>query len=140
METGGVTTWWPKKIRRNAKAALTRPTLEVSEALHNVEKAYNDLVIKHEEYTTLIDDDTDFDEAERWMEDCQGSFMTYLMRGKEYLEKLVSQEKVTLENGADKGKEKTANNQTGISIMQTGQGGQGGYILNFVDYVSEHWM
>ena len=95
-----------KKIRRNAKAALTRcgnwlcnivevkrPTSEVSEALQNVEKAYNDLVIKHEEYTTLIDDDTDFDEAERWMEDCQGSFMTYLMRGKEYLEKLVSQEK-----------------------------------------------
>ena len=130
-----------KKIRRNTKADLTRcgnwlsnivevkrPASEVREALDNVEKANNDLVIKHEEYTTFIDDDTDFDKAERWMENYQGSFMIYAMRAKKYLESLVSQEKQTLENGADKG---TANqpNVTGIPTMQSGVVGVSGSSL-----------
>ena len=137
-----------KKIRRNAKAALTRsgnwlnnivevkrPASEVRDALDNVEKAYNDLVIKHEDYTKCIDDDTEFDEAEGWMEDCQGSFMNYVMRGKEYLESLVSQENKTLENGSDKctEKEKTASNQpniTGIPNMQIGLDGVSGGSLD----------
>ena len=137
-----------KKIRRNAKAALTRsgnwlnnivevkrPASEVRDALDNVEKAYNDLVIKHEDYTKCIDDDTEFDEAEGWMEDCQGSFMNYVMRGKEYLESLVSQENKTLENGTDKctEKEKTASNQpniTGIPNMQIGLDGVSGDSLD----------
>ena len=51
-----------KKIRRNAKAALTRcgnwlsnivevkrPAPELREAVDNVEKAYTNLVIKHED-------------------------------------------------------------------------------------------
>ena len=127
-----------KKTRTNAKAALTRsgnwlnslvevkrPASEVRDALDNVEKAYNHLVIKHEDYTKCIDDDTEFDEAEGWMEDCQSYFINYIMRGKEYLESLVSQEKKTLENGADNGteNEKTASNQpniAGIPTMQTG--------------------
>ena len=77
-----------KKIRRNAKAALTRcgnwmnnvievkrPGSEVRDALDKVEKAYNELVVKHEDYTKLIDDDVQFEEAENWMEGCQDSFM-----------------------------------------------------------------
>ena len=77
-----------KKIRRNATAALTRcgnwlnnvievkrPGSEVRDALDKAENAYNELVVKHEDYTKLIDDDTKFEEAETWMEDCQGSFM-----------------------------------------------------------------
>ena len=94
-----------KKIRRNAKAALARcgnwlnnvievkrPGSEVRDALDKVEKAYNELVVKHEDYTKLIDYDTKFEEAENWMEECQGSFMNYVMRAKMYFESLVSQE------------------------------------------------
>ena len=100
-----------KKIRRNAKAALTRcgnwlnnvievkrPGSEVRDALDKVEEAYNELVFKHEDYTRLIDDDTQFEEAENWMEGCQDSFMTYVMRAKMYFESLVSQENQTLES------------------------------------------
>ena len=123
-----------KKIRRNAKAALTRcgnwlnnvievkrPESEVRDALDKVEKAYNELVVKHEDYTKLIDDDTQFEEAENWMEGCQDSFMTYVMRAKMYFESLVSQENQTLENNATT--EKTASkepNPVGISSMQSG--------------------
>ena len=64
-----------KKIRRNAKAALTRcgnwlnnvieverPGSEVRDALDKVQKAYDELVVKHEDYMKLIDDDTKFEE------------------------------------------------------------------------------
>lgn len=123
-----------KKIRRNAKAALTRcgnwlnnvievkrPGSEVRDALDKVEKAYNELVVKHEDYTKLIDDDTKFEEAENWMEVCQGSFMNYVMRAKMYFESLVSQENQTLESNATT--EKIASNEStsnGISSMQSG--------------------
>ena len=123
-----------KKIRRNAKAALTRcgnwlnnvievkrPGSELRDALDKVEKAYNELVVKHEDYTKLIDDDTEFEEAENWMEGCQDSFMNYVMRAKMYLESLVSQGNQTLENNAIT--EKIASkeqNPVGISSMQSG--------------------
>ena len=123
-----------KKIRRNAKAALTRcgnwlnnvievkrPGSEVRDALDKVEKAYDELVVKHEDYTKLIDDDTKFEEAENWMEECQGSFMNYVMRAKMYLESLVSQENQNLESNA--ATEKITSNESipiGISSMQSG--------------------
>ena len=72
-----------KKTRRNAKSSFTRcgnwltnivdvkrPESEVRDALSKVEEAYNDLVVKHENYTTLLDDDEEFEEAEIWMNDC----------------------------------------------------------------------
>ena len=68
----------------------------------------------------IIDDDAKFEEAEIWMNECQGSFMNYVMQAKMYLDSLSSQEKQTLENGEDK--EKTASNQSsmiGISNMQS---------------------
>ena len=102
-----------KKIRRNAKAALTRcgnwlnnvievkrPGSEVRDALDKVEKVYDELVVKHEDYTKLIDDDKKFEEAEIWMEECQGYFMNYVMRAKMYLESLVIQENQNLESNA----------------------------------------
>ena len=105
-----------KKIWRNAKAALTRgprgcnwlnnvievkrPGSEVRDALDKVEKAYDELVVKHEDYTKLIDDDTKFEEAENWMEECQGSFMNYVMRAKMYFASLVSKENQNLEFNA----------------------------------------
>lgn len=121
-----------EKIRRNAKAALTRsgnwlnnvievkrPGSEVRDALNKVEKAYDELVVKHEDYTKLIDDDTKFEEAENWMEECQGSFMNYVMRAKMYLESLVSQENQNLESNAatEKSNELIP---IGISSMQSG--------------------
>ena len=54
------------------------------------------------------------------MNDCQASLMNYVTRAKTYLESLVSQEHLTLENEADKGK--TGSNQTsmvGIPSMQS---------------------
>ena len=122
-----------KKARRNEKSTFTRsgnwltnivdvkrPESEVRDTLSKVEEAYNDLVVKHENYTTLIDDDEDFEEAESWMNECQGSFMNYVMRAKMYLDSLVSPEKQTLQNGEDK--EKTASSQSsmiGMSNMQS---------------------
>ena len=122
-----------KKARGNAKSTFTRsgnwlthivdvkrPESEVRDALSKVEEAYNDLVVKHENYTTLIDDDNDFEEAESWMNECQGSFINYVMRAKMYLDSLVSPEKQTLQNGEDK--EKTASSQSsmiGMSNMQS---------------------
>lgn len=82
-----------KKIRRNAKAALTRsgkwlinpieaqrPGSEVRETLSETEESYKDLVVKHEDHTKLIDDDVNFEEAKSWMEKCQDTFMTYVMQ------------------------------------------------------------
>lgn len=100
---------------------VKRPGSEVRDALDKVEKAYNELVVKHEDYTKLIDDDTKFEEAENWMEVCQGSFMNYVMRAKMYFESLVSQENQTLESNATT--EKIASNEStsnGISSMQSG--------------------
>ena len=114
-----------KKTQRNAKSTFTRcgnwltnivevkrPESEVRDALSKVEEAYNDLVVKHENYTTLIDDDAKFEEAEIWMNGCQGSFMNYVMQAKMYLDSLVSQKKQTLENNEDK--EKTSSNQSSM--------------------------
>ena len=95
---------------------VNRPGSEVRDALDKVENAYNELVVKHEDYTKLIDDDTKFEEAETWMEDCQGSFMNYVMRAKMYFESLVSQEKQTLESGATT--KKTASNEQTRSEFQ----------------------
>ena len=122
-----------KKTQRNAKPTFTRcgnwltnivdvksPESEVRDALSKVEEAHNDLVVKHENYTTLIDDDAEYEEAEIWMKEYQGSFMNYVMQAKMYLDSLVSPEKQTLQNGEDK--EKTASSQTsmiGISNMQS---------------------
>ena len=64
-----------KRKRRTAKAALTRrgktlreklkesrPVDEVMEAFHCMKAAFDDLVVKHEGYTQLIQDDEAFEE------------------------------------------------------------------------------
>lgn len=69
---------------RNSKAALTllgktvsiqvsggRSADEVKRALEKYEKAFADLVSKHEEYTLLIEDDIVFENEEAWLEQCQ---------------------------------------------------------------------
>ena len=73
-----------KISRRNAKAALTRagktlrhalhvqrPPEEVKQLLKKLQEAYESLVIKHEAFTKLIEDDTEFEREETWLADCQ---------------------------------------------------------------------
>ena len=88
-----------KIIRRNAKAALTRaskslrhliqskrPGKEVSDVLFKVQKAYETLIDKHEEFTKLIEDDKEFEEQEAWLEESQYMFMSLETDTKLYLE------------------------------------------------------
>ena len=110
-----------KKIRRNAKAALTRcgkkltsllevgrPEGEVRDALNEVKEAYSNLVTKHEEYTKMIDDDEQFEEAENWMSECQESFLRQEIKANLYLDSLVS----------PKAKENGEHHEIGISTIQ----------------------
>ena len=70
--------------RRNAKAALTRagkalrhaieskrPGKEVSDFLYKVQEAYETLIVKHEEFTKLIEEDKEFESQEAWLEESQ---------------------------------------------------------------------
>ena len=101
-----------KKIRRNAKAALTRcgkkltslleverPESEVRDALNEVKEAYSNLVTKHEEYTKIIDDDEQFEEAENWMSECQENFLRQEIKANLYLDSLVKTKTKLKENG-----------------------------------------
>ena len=73
-----------KKKRRNAKSSFTRavnglkyllenerPETEIEESLVNLEKSYNDLEAKHENFMVLIEDDEEYDSQEAWMDECQ---------------------------------------------------------------------
>ena len=77
-----------KMKRRNGKAALTRlgkviivqmhgnrSNEEIKKALENYERAFSDLETKHEEVTLLVEDDEKFAEEERWIEQCQETFI-----------------------------------------------------------------
>jgi len=88
-----------KIIRRNAKAVLTRatkslrhliqskrPGKEVSDVLFKVQKAYETLIDKHEEFTKLIEDDKEFEEQEAWLEESQYMFMSLETYTKLHLE------------------------------------------------------
>jgi hypothetical protein len=69
--------------RRTAKAGLTRqgktvehlvlnkrPT-EVRDALLKFTNAFENLVLKHEAFTSLITDDGEFEKEEDWLDECQ---------------------------------------------------------------------
>ena len=77
-----------KLRRRTAKAALTRisktlriklqndrPPGEITEALQKVKQAYNDLVVKHEEYAQNIENDENFETEEKWLEESQNAYL-----------------------------------------------------------------
>ena len=85
--------------RRTAKAALTRagkslthlingerPQEEVSQSLLIYRQAYENLVSKHDEYTSLIENDEEFAEQESWLEECQENFMSLESKSKVYME------------------------------------------------------
>ena len=88
-----------KISRRTAKAALTRsgklvnnliegkcPKHEVREMLDKLQNSFNELVIKHEAYTALIDDDHEFEEGEAWLGECHENFMEIEYQAKVYLD------------------------------------------------------
>ena len=87
--------------RRAAKSTLTRlgkvlallqennrPANQVSDYLVKVKQAFDKIVLKHEEYTSLIVSDEDFETEEQWLEDCQNEFLKLDINAKCYIEKL----------------------------------------------------
>lgn len=98
--------------RRTAKATLTRcrkalskqievkrPGTEVKDALNSLQNAFDDLVVKNENYSKLIEDDEEFEVQERWMEECQEIFMDTEIQAKIYLDNLVTKGKGPLKTG-----------------------------------------
>jgi hypothetical protein len=92
-----------KNVRRAAKGTLTRaftackelidaqrPVVEVKEAFDVVKNAYNSLEVKHEEFTVLLDD-TQYDEAEQWMQACNSEYMKFSMMYNDYLNANVTE-------------------------------------------------
>ena len=95
--------------RRNGKAALTRhgKTLryqvsgnrtaeEVRKALQKYEQAFSKLLSKHEEFTMLLEDDSEFEREEAWMEDCQEMYLRLKIDTEDYLREIaIPKEKET---------------------------------------------
>ena len=92
--------------RRNAKAALTRAGKslrylieskrtgqEVRDFLSKVQEAYEALVVKHEEFTELIEDDIEFEEQEAWLTESQDMFTRLKIDAKPYLDSTKDLEK-----------------------------------------------
>lgn len=76
-----------KTDRCSAKSAFTRagkalvhaverkrPPNEVRKVLTKVHGAYENLVVKHEDYTKLIEDDSAYETEEQWLSECQETF------------------------------------------------------------------
>ena len=84
--------------RRNTKAALTRagkslrhvigsqrPREEVRETLLKLQNAFETLIVQHEEFAKLIEDDEEFEAQETWLEESQEFFMNLETDTKLYL-------------------------------------------------------
>ena len=87
-----------KTSRRTAKSAFTRagktvthaiegkrPPEEVRDALNKFKITYESLVCKHEEYAELIDDEL-YEEEERWIGECQETFLNIDMNARMFIE------------------------------------------------------
>ena len=59
---------------------------EVRDILSKVQEAYEVLVVKHEEFTQLIEDDNEFEEQEACLTESQDVFMSLEVQAKLYLE------------------------------------------------------
>ena len=75
--------------------------------LDKPQNSFNELVIKHEAYTALIDDDHEFEEEEAWLGECQENFMVIEYQAKVYLDM------------CDEGKGKIEIDGKGISSKET---------------------
>ena len=123
-----------KLDRRTAKATLTRcrkalskrielkrPGIEVKDALNSLQNAFHDLVVKHESYSKLIEDDEEFEVQERWMEECQELFMDTEIQAKIYLDDLVTKGKKPLKTGLAGKQLSSAQPEAGVSGISSMQ-------------------
>ena len=134
-----------KKTRRNSKAPLTRagnwlmkkidcerPGAEVSEALNKLHQAFNDLVVRHENSSKMIDDD----EAE-----CQETFIDLEMKAKLHIESINDKGKGPIHSKdlvKDKNKSTDGPICSGISSMQNPEsGGFDGDSTNPVEVIQQ---
>ena len=63
-----------------------RPVTEVIELLHKFQRAFDGLVSKHEEFTTLIDDDCEYENEEKWLAQCHDIFMKSEIKAKKFMD------------------------------------------------------
>ena len=96
--------------RRSAKASLTRlgnalnilyekerQVDEVRDYLVKVTQAFNNVVVKHESYANLIEEDELFEQEELWLDQCQNEFLKLEIDTKQYIESVSKNlSKVTL--------------------------------------------
>ena len=100
-----------KRRRRTAKAALTRrgntlrkklkeswPVDEIMEAFHSMKTAFENLVVKHEEYTQLIQDDEAFEKEEKWLEECEDFYLQMEVGAKDYSKSVLKSGKSGLDS------------------------------------------
>jgi hypothetical protein len=85
-----------KNVRRAGKSALTRALntgkmmmqakrspAEMHASVKDVKTAYDNLGRKHDEYTMYLDD-TEYDEAENWMEQCTREYTEFMITVNDY--------------------------------------------------------
>ena len=128
-----------KTDRRSAKSAFTRagkalvhavehkrPPNEVREVLIKLQGVYENLVVKHEDYTTqLIEDDSAYETEEQWLSDCQEKFMRLEVDAKMYAESVEQSSSSDLAKNGNLSKEKESIacyevfENEGISNMQS---------------------
>ena len=123
-----------KTDRRTAKGALTRcgkslaklleakrPEQEVRDGLSKLQLAFDTLVEKHEYYSRLLEDDSEFEVQEGWMAECQKDFMSMEMGAKMYLDSFLSKGKTPLKTydaSAVKNNGVTGPGSSGIPSME----------------------
>ncbi|XP_028399264.1 uncharacterized protein LOC114522722 [Dendronephthya gigantea] len=126
-----------KMKRRNGKAALTRlgkviivqiegkrSTDEVQRALDNYEHAFADLEAKHEEVTMLIEDDEQFNEEERYIEQCQETFLRLKIDAQDYIKqqtKISEMKQNTVETGSVNTPAENLSNEEQINEIPAGE-------------------
>ena len=100
-----------KVRRRTSKATLTRlskalkkklsgkrPREEITEALQLVKDAYGELIIKHDAYTELVEDDETFEQEELWLEKCQNAYLELETNPLDYIKMSMENEKTEVED------------------------------------------
>ena len=63
-----------------------RPVDEVRDYLVKVTQAFNNVVLKHESYANLIEEDELFEQEELWLDQCQNEFLKLEIDTKQYIE------------------------------------------------------
>ena len=123
-----------KNARRSAKSAFTRagkalvhavehnrPPNEVREVLMKLQGVYENLVVKHEDYTKLIEDDSAYETEEQWLSECQETFMRLEVDAKMFVESV--EHDLATNGNLSKEKESISCNELlenqGISSMQS---------------------